>query len=106
MNIISKSENLKGLNLTATRMSETHIQFKLDGVIIHEWHEECLKTDDDIWYAFEINGVMYDVNFFGGEYSLDEIYRISFYGLYEEPNEDGEMVIHTIQNDWYTIPIN
>jgi len=105
MKVLSNVNDLKQLNLTAVRVSETQIEFYLDGKVIHTWDEPLLKDDEDIWYAFEVNDKSYDVNFFKGEFADDDIERISLYGLYVDDGNDENSSIHTEHSDWHTIEV-
>lgn len=103
MKILSNCDDLVNLNLTATRINDTHIQFKLDGKVIHDWHDSCLEKDEDIWHSFEINGAMYDLNFFKGEYASDDLERITFYGLYVNDEHDVNADVHSDCRTGHTI---
>ena len=101
MKTISKVEDIKGLKLTATRISDTDIQFDLNDSVIHYWYDAGLKTDADIWYSFAINGALFDVNYVTGEFSKDEKERITFYGLFQ--NDEGDMI--TNNDEWHQIDV-
>lgn len=104
LKVISNPNDLIGLDFTAVRISPAQIDFFLDGKQIHSWVEPLLESDDDIWYAFAVNGKSYDVNFYAED---EDIERVSFYGMYtyaEDPNhEDAHWV--TDHSDWHSIDV-
>lgn len=98
---ISNAKDLGGLSLTAEFTAVNTIVFFLEGEVIHTWVEDCLATDEDVWYAFEIQGKMYDVNYFMD--STDHKHKVSFYGLFQQ---EGEDTAETNTDSWHSIMVD